>query len=146
MVKNIPLISFLIVFVLGLAAIIIFPYYTINPGVMIEDHMHIRNDCLSCHTIGAGAQTDKCIICHQLSGIGLKNVNGDEREQTNSKSSLLHQSIINIQCYDCHTEHNGLSRENATLKFTHAVLSSKLRRSAAVVIHRRNPMMIFTEL
>ena len=33
--------------------------------------------------------------------IGLKLVNGIEREDLNNKSALLHQSIINIQCFDC---------------------------------------------
>ncbi len=128
MVKHATLITFLIALGLGVAGIIIFPYYTINPGVMIADHMHLKNDCLSCHTLGAGAQTEKCIECHQVSGIGLRKVSGEERELGNTKSSLLHQSIITIQCYDCHTEHNGLSRENATLKFTHTVLSSDLQK------------------
>ncbi|MGZ5255578.1 MAG: hypothetical protein ACXWCT_14300 [Flavitalea sp.] len=128
MVKHTTLISFLIAFCLGLAGIFLFPYYTINPGVMIEDHMQLKNDCLSCHTIGTGAQMEKCIICHSLATIGIKSVDGINKEPYNSKSNLLHQSIINIQCYDCHTEHNGLSRENATLKFRHDVLSSDLQK------------------
>jgi hypothetical protein len=128
MVKHTALISFLIALGLGLAGIIIFPYYTVNPGIMIEDHMHLKNDCLSCHTLGSGAQTEKCIVCHQVSSIGIRNVNGDKRETLNSKSNLLHQSIINIQCYYCHTEHNGLSRENATIKFRHNVLSEDLQK------------------
>lgn len=128
MVKHTALISFIIALSLGLAGIILFPYYTINPGVMIEDHMYLKNDCLNCHSLGAGAQTEKCIECHQVSGIGLKKVSGREKEPVNAKGNLLHQSIINIQCYDCHTEHNGLSRENATLKFRHDVLSADLQR------------------
>ena len=128
MVKNTALISFLIAFGVGLIAILIFPYYTINPGVVIEDHQKLKNDCLSCHSLGEGVQTEKCVICHQLPEIGLKLVNGNVRSVTNSKSNLLHQSIIHIQCYDCHTEHNGLSRENATLKFRHDVLSIELQK------------------
>jgi len=128
MVKHTALISFLIAFILGVAGIIVFPYYTINPGVMIEDHMHLKNDCLSCHTLGFGAQTEKCVECHRVSGIGIRRVSGEEREPANTKSSFLHQSIINIQCYDCHTEHNGLSRENATLIFRHDVLSADLQK------------------
>lgn len=128
MVKNTALISFILAFALGLAGIIFFPYYTINPGVMIEDHMYLKNDCLSCHTLGAGVQTEKCVRCHQISEIGLVLVDGKERQDVNTRSSLLHQSIINIQCYDCHTEHNGLSRENATLRFRHNVLSAELQK------------------
>jgi hypothetical protein len=128
MVKHTVLISFLIAFILGLIGILIFPYYTINPGTLIEDHMHLKNDCLSCHNLGEGTKTEKCIMCHSLSTIGIKSVDGINKEPFNSKSNLLHQSIIDIQCYDCHTEHNGLSRENATLKFRHDVLTADLEK------------------
>jgi len=128
MVKHTSLISFLIAFCLGLAGIIIFPYYTVNPGVLIEDHVMLKNDCLACHSFGEGAQTNKCISCHQTSEIGLKLVAGNFRSDVNSKSNLLHQSIIDIHCLDCHTEHNGLSRENATLKFRHDVLTLELKK------------------
>ena len=131
MVKHTALISFLIAFFTGLIGIIIFPYYTINPGVVIKDHLMIKNDCLACHSLGEGAQTEKCISCHQLSKIGLVLVDGNERKDYDTKSNLLHQSIIDIQCFDCHTEHNGLSRENATLKFRHDVLSTELQKECS---------------
>ena len=38
--KHTALISFAITFLAGLAAIIMFPYYTVNPGVLIEDHLN----------------------------------------------------------------------------------------------------------
>ena len=127
MMKHTVLLSFLIAFILGLIGILIFPYYTINPGVVIQDHSMLKNDCLSCHSLGEGAQTEKCIICHSPSEIGLKLVGGIDRNDSNSKSNLLHQSIINIRCFDCHTEHNGLSRKNATLKFRHDILATELQ-------------------
>jgi len=127
MVKHTVLISFLGVIVLGLIGILIFPYYTINPGVVIEDHSMLKNDCLSCHSLGEGAQTQKCIKCHRPAEIGLKLVNEIERVDLNNKSNLLHQSITDIQCFDCHTEHNGLSKENATLNFRHDILNIELQ-------------------
>lgn len=129
--KNTAFISFVIVFTAGVIGILLFPYHTINPGVMIEDHMRLKNDCLSCHTPGAGVQTEKCIACHQLSEIGIKLVDGTEKNILNNRSNLLHQSIINIKCYDCHTEHNGLSRENATLTFRHDVLELDLQKECS---------------
>jgi hypothetical protein len=128
MVNNRGLVAFLITFLLGIIGIIIFPYYTINPGVVIEDHLRLKNDCLSCHSLGEGAQTKKCIECHQLSIIGLKYVNGEKRKPINSKSNFLHNSIVNIHCVDCHTEHKGLSRENATINFRHQVLRAELQK------------------
>jgi hypothetical protein len=88
----------------------------------------LKNDCLACHSLGEGAETEKCINCHQLSKIGQRLVDGREQKKVNSKSNLLHQSIINILCFDCHTEHNGFSRENATIKFRHDVLSLDLQK------------------
>lgn len=128
MVKNTALISVFIVLAAGTAAILLFPYQTVNPGVLIEEHMYLKNDCLSCHSLGSGAQTGKCINCHKLAEIGIKLATGDNKRELNNKSNLLHQSIQNIQCLDCHTEHNGLSRENATLKFRHSVLSQNLMK------------------
>jgi len=135
MVKHTALISFLLTFTLGMIGILIFPYYTINPGVVIEDHSMLKNDCLSCHSLGEGAQIKKCITCHIPAEIGLRLVNGIERVSLNNKSNLLHQSIINIQCFDCHTEHNGLSRANATLKFRHDILTLELQ-SACTKCHQ----------
>jgi len=128
MVKNTVFISFVLAFTIGFAAILIFPYYTINPGLLIKDHLVLKSDCLSCHGLGQGAQTEKCISCHKLSEIGFVLVNGSSRSSVNNKSNLLHQSIILKQCFDCHTEHNGLSKENATLDFRHDVLSKKLQK------------------
>lgn len=128
MVKNTALISVFIVLAAGTAAILLFPYQTVNPGVMIEEHMYLKNDCLSCHSLGSGPQTGKCINCHKLSEIGIKLVSGDNKTELNNKSNLLHQFIKNIQCLECHTEHNGLSKENATLKFRHSILSMNLQK------------------
>jgi len=118
---------FLLVLITGMVSILLFPYYTVNPGVLIEDHIFLQNDCLSCHSLGSGAATEKCMSCHKPGEIGLIKVNRTAPELQNEKSNLLHQSIINIQCYDCHTEHNGLSEENATLNFKHSVLSDDLQ-------------------
>ena len=126
MVKHTTIISFLITFLAGVAAILVFPYYTINPGVLIEDHLNLQNDCFACHSLGQGALTQKCISCHKIPDIGIITTAGASKVPENLKSSTLHQSIINIQCFDCHTEHNGLSRENATLNFTHNLLPEDL--------------------
>jgi len=128
MVKNTALVSFLITFIIGLLGIIIFPCLTINPGVLNKDHLMLKNDCLSCHTLSEGVDTEKCTGCHQLSVIGLKSVRGEMREIINSKSNLLHNSVIKIQCVDCHSEHKGLYRENATLKFRHQILATELQK------------------
>jgi len=128
MVKNSAFISFLITFLLGLTGIFIFPSLTINPGELIKEHSAIRNDCLACHSLGKGISTEKCTGCHQPSFIGLKSVDGKPLNMTNRKNNFLHNSIVKIQCVDCHTDHKGLSAQNATLIFKHRLLSVELQK------------------
>jgi hypothetical protein len=116
------IIFFSLTILVGLIVIILFPYYSINPGVLVKGHSNLRNNCFACHSIGSGATTNKCIACHNIASIGLVNVAGLTITKSNNKTNLLHKSIKDIRCFYCHTEHNGLSRENATLNFTHSVL------------------------
>lgn len=122
---------FALTLILGLTAVFLFPYYTINPGVLVKGHTNLQNNCFACHSIGKGAPTEKCISCHQLKDIGLKTVAAVVIEKPNNKTNLLHKSIKDIKCYYCHTEHNGLSRENATLNFTHSVLPKQMLNNCA---------------
>jgi hypothetical protein len=89
--------------------------------------------------VGSGAPTEKCIACHTLSDIGLKTVKGIAIEKSNSKTNILHKSIKDIRCYYCHTEHNGLSIENATLIFTHTVLSQQMQNECAGCHSEKKP-------
>ncbi|QQS36643.1 MAG: cytochrome c3 family protein [Ignavibacteriales bacterium] len=122
---------FTLTLIIGLTALFLFPYYTINPGVLVKGHTDLQNNCLACHSIGSGAPTEKCISCHKLSEIGLKKVSQAVSEKPNNKTNLLHKSIKNINCYYCHTEHNGLSKENATLNFTHSILPKQMLNNCA---------------
>lgn len=125
------LLFFSLTIIIGLIFILIFPYYSINPGVLVKGHSNLQNDCFACHSIGSGAPTEKCIACHNLANIGKVNVEGLSLTGQNSKTNLLHKSITDIRCFDCHTEHNGLSKENATLNFAHSVLPKQMLSSCA---------------
>ena len=125
------LLFFSLTIIIGLSVIILFPYYSINPGVLVKGHSNLQNDCFACHSIGSGAPTEKCIACHNLANIGKVNVEGLSLTGQNSKTNLLHKSITDIRCFDCHTEHNGLSKENATLNFAHSVLPKQMLSSCA---------------
>ena len=133
------LIFFSLTILIGLTTILIFPYYAINPGVLVKGHSNLRNDCFSCHSVGSAAPTEKCIACHTLSDIGLKAVKGSSFEKPNSKTNILHKSINDIRCYYCHTEHNGLSIENATLIFTHTVLPQQMQRECTGCHSEKKP-------
>ena len=129
-------ITLTITIVLGFILIILLPYYAITPGVLINDHENLKNDCFSCHTLGQGVVTQKCINCHKLSEIGSSLINTASQ---NKRSNLIHKSIKDIQCYDCHTEHKGESRKNATLKFTHDVLSKEILSQCSDCHTDQNP-------
>ena len=120
------LIFFSVTLLIGLIAIFLFPYYAINPGVLVKGHSSLRNNCFVCHSVGNGAPTENCITCHNISEIGIKTSAGSLIEKPNSKTNLLHKSVNDIQCNSCHTEHNGLSTENAIINFTHSVIPKQI--------------------
>lgn len=128
---------------IGVTAVFLFPYYSITPGVLIEDHQTLKNDCFACHTLAKGAITEKCIHCHPLSTIGEKTVAGIARIPENRKNSLIHRSITNIECFYCHTEHQGRSKTTATMKFTHTVLAVNIQKNC-VECHGRPNTLVHT--
>jgi hypothetical protein len=130
-----------ITLILGIIAIFVFPYYSITPGVLIEGHQCLKHDCFDCHTLSRGAITEKCIRCHSLSSIGKRTVAGIPIVKENKKSSLIHQSIPNIECFYCHTEHQGRSKETATIKFTHTVLSGSVQNDCEQCHNKPNTII-----
>jgi len=120
---------FILTMVLGLTAVYFFPYNAVNPGVLVRGHSQLKNDCFACHSPLEGATTTKCISCHSPSEIGKKRVGERQSSDRANKINILHTSIVDIRCSTCHTEHNGLSRENASLHFSHSILPNKLLSS-----------------
>lgn len=133
------LMFFTITVLIGLTVILVFPYYSINPGVLVKGHSNLRNNCFACHSIGEGAPTNNCISCHNISEIGIDTSAGSLLDKTNNKTNLLHKSIKDIKCYYCHTEHNGLSKENATFNFTHSVLPKRMLAECAGCHSEKKP-------
>ncbi|MFZ4622050.1 MAG: hypothetical protein ACOYNS_15920 [Bacteroidota bacterium] len=117
--------TLMITVALGILASVLFPYYSVTPGVLIEGHTALKNDCFSCHTLGKGSQTNKCIRCHSVDNIGRVTVAGTPLQTERTKSILIHSSVRSMECYYCHTEHNGRSKESATAAFTHSILDQQ---------------------
>jgi hypothetical protein len=124
--------TLLITVVLGITVAVLFPYTSVTPGVLIDGHASLKNDCFSCHTIGKGAVTEKCQICHRSDGIGKMTSAGIPLPKERTKSVLIHSSANTMECYHCHTEHNGRSRESATSAFSHSILDEQKRSQCAV--------------
>ncbi len=128
---NSTFITLIVTLIAGLIGIYFYPYYSVTPGVLITGHLNLENDCFACHSLGRGATTENCIACHSLSSIGKTTVAGANLTKISTKNHLIHRSIPNIECYYCHTEHHGRSKETATLKFTHEILADSVQKNCA---------------
>ncbi len=117
---------------LGIIASILFPYYSVTPGVLIEGHTALKNDCFSCHTIGKGSQNNKCIVCHSADKIGKTTVAGIPLTAERDKSILIHSSVQAMECFYCHTEHNGRSKQSANAAFSHSILDQQKQGQCGV--------------
>lgn len=123
----------------GIVALIISPYYSINPGVLSKGHESLRDDCFSCHTLVQGAVSEKCVACHKQSDIGIKMVSGVSLKKENTRANFLHKSIIKMDCVVCHREHTGLSKDIAIKKFSHEIIESGVREKCSSCHDYRKP-------
>ncbi len=130
--------SLALTFVLGGVAIVLFPYDAVTPGVLSQGHQRQRNDCLSCHTLLAGAPAGKCMACHRPADIGLRTVAGAALAKEKTRSNLVHRAV-NGECVGCHGEHSGLSREVAVGRFRHDVLPPGILGSCAPCHAQQKP-------
>ncbi|MFH2048654.1 MAG: cytochrome C [bacterium] len=76
----------------------------LSPGDLSEAHEHLEGltNCTSCHELGEGPSTEKCLDCHKA---------------LNERIELklgLHNIFLNIEskdCGECHSEHAGRDYE-----------------------------------
>lgn len=120
-------IYFVVTLLVGIVAIIISPYFTVNPGVMSHGHDYIQNSCTKCHSIPGGANSNKCLDCHNREKIGLEAVNKATDFKPNQLTNRLHTHIYEFDCGMCHKEHTGESRANAEKMFTHTLIGAGTR-------------------
>lgn len=121
-------IAFTAALITGALLVIFAPYNSVTPGVLTRGHESFKNDCYACHDALAGPSSAKCMNCHKKENIGVKTVSGSETAKKNVRSNLLHKSVNPENCFGCHTEHNGASREDAILKFSHSLLEKSLQK------------------
>ncbi|HET9951784.1 MAG TPA: class III cytochrome C family protein, partial [Candidatus Eisenbacteria bacterium] len=84
------------------------------------------DQCLSCHTLGRGAPTEKCLACHPFDAIGV----GRPGAAPAARAELagMHRSFEGVACAACHTDHAGVDPSAATNRFSHDALKGDLRR------------------
>lgn len=93
----------------------------INPGDLNKGHRNLDNDCFSCHVPLKGISNEKCIKCHAISEIGIKNL----KKNSNIKI-LFHQSLTDQNCSACHTDHNESNRTNKVNVFSHDLVNKTI--------------------
>jgi hypothetical protein len=89
----------------------------------VESHAELGNKCSACHalTVGKGSMSDKCLNCH--------NSYYDDLYQTDHIHAILRRAKLDIECTQCHTEHNGVDTPLTDLnidRFDHGVTGFSL--------------------
>ncbi len=106
---------------------ILYPRLMISPGLPIDAHAELAEDCFACHTPLIGSRPEKCIACHKVEEIGIKTTTGLSiaKEQ---KNVVFHQKLIEDDCVSCHSDHKGVKAFRPISQFTHNLLEPTLRK------------------
>ena len=91
------------------AAILLIPRSSYQPGSLLKAHAQLEGTCTSCHQPWRGPSNARCINCHgdisdsnKHSGV---DATGDSGLMPGRHLALT--SLNNISCLTCHTEHQG---------------------------------------
>lgn len=107
-----------------------YPYHMVNPGEIIKGHQKIKADCSACHTFFKGVSSEKCIVCHKVSEIGLlSKIKIDSTAKL--KNILFHQHLIGQKCTPCHSDHKGINPDAGISVFSHDMLDAALKNECS---------------
>ncbi len=120
---------FTLVFALLLIAVVFRPELLINPGALSESHKKLDGSCLGCHTPFLGTPSAKCIACHTVDEIGLKNVSGKDLAEADSVTALLHTELAASECIACHTEHALPGKGSLLANMDHGSLTAERQKN-----------------
>lgn len=120
---------FFLIFSLLLAAVLLCPGLLINPGELSEGHKKLDGSCLGCHTPFLGTPSAKCIACHTVDEIGLKNVSGKDLAEADSVTALLHTELAASECIACHTKHALPGKGSLLANMDHGSLTAERQKN-----------------
>lgn len=104
-----------------------FPHLMVSPGAVITGHAEIATDCFACHAPWRGAASERCIECHAVKDIGLRNTKGLVLPKKAAKAAF-HQDLLEKNCMACHSDHAGPKLTQRSRKpFSHALLQVAAR-------------------
>ena len=106
------IIFFTVLFAIGLVFIFQAPEQLVSPGELIKGHEKLKGNCFGCHEPFRGPSDAKCISCHKIEEIGVKN-----------SAVRFHQKLTEKACSACHTDHLGRDAKRSTREFDHRFLN-----------------------
>jgi hypothetical protein len=123
---------------IGVAAggVALAPSLALTPGGLAAGHQAVRDDCFACHAAFQGAPAAKCLVCHQLEGLGLRTVEGQPRAKPDVRNNRLH-AVVRGDCGGCHAEHRGRGATRA--RFSHQQLEPAAREGCAACHAQERP-------
>jgi hypothetical protein len=93
---------------------------------LIPGHEKLEADCFACHGSFTGADSRRCVTCHEPASIGKLTTAG--LKVTKPLTSVpFHQSLTTDDCVACHSDHAGVKRFRQTGRFDHALLQKDTR-------------------
>ena len=121
-----------------LALVFVYPHLMVSPGPLIPAHATLTTDCFACHAPLRGASAARCVSCHALPDIGLRNTKGVAIKETASKAMpseattgpkvAFHQQLTEQNCMACHSDHARAKLTPRSHKpFSHALLRVETR-------------------
>jgi hypothetical protein len=106
--------------------VFVYPNLMVGPGKLIPGHQRLESDCFACHAPLAGAQSARCVTCHQPEDIGRLTSTGQPIAKPLT-STHFHQKLASQDCLACHSDHAGVKRLRAPGHFDHDLLNTATR-------------------
>jgi hypothetical protein len=103
------------------------PHAFVSPGNLRSAHTALQQDCFACHAPLRGASPARCMSCHKLATIGLRDTKG-RPIQSAAKRPPFHQALAETNCMACHRDHpRPLLIRRSAHSFDHSMLKSATR-------------------
>ena len=115
-------------FIIAMVVVVQYAPTLVAPGDLTRGHQKQDADCMSCHTPFLGVRDAKCIDCHPVDKIGVRE---KITEAFQPGKAAFHTQLTDYTCSACHTDHQGRQPEKATTRFVHAELKESLRADCA---------------
>lgn len=126
-----------------IAALVLVPRTSYQPGLLLAAHAQLEGDCTSCHRPWRGPASAGCISCHgdlpdsnKHSGVDAT----DEDSGLRPGKRLVLTSLNNLACLSCHGEHQGRSVDINTAAAFACTFCHKHPGISAVPEHMATPM------